>query len=97
MRSSEILQWATALGFGTGLAAVITAIIAARSSKGKSRAEAADILIGAAERVGKLNEAQFAEITDLKFKLELTHVLMIDYLGEQISREELLKAMRELR
>lgn len=97
MRAAEVLQWFTAIGFGTGTAAIITAVISARSQKGKSRAEAADLLINAAERVGKMNEAQDSEIRELKNKMDRIQFAMLDYLSEDITRAELLDIMKELR
>jgi hypothetical protein len=97
VRLNDVLQWFTAIGFGTGLAAVITALISARSQKGKSRAEAADLLIGAAERVGKMNHELELEIRELKSKMDTVHFSMLEYLSEDITRSELLKIMKDMR
>jgi hypothetical protein len=85
------------LGLGTGASAIVTAIINSNSGKGKSRADAADILIGAAERVGKLNEDLHAQVAGLKDTIDDIQSAMFAYLAEEISREELLKRVKELR
>jgi hypothetical protein len=97
MHADELVKLIAALGIGSGVSAVVTAYIAAKSTKGKSRAEAADLLIGAAERVGKMNQDQDALIKELKLKQDLIHAVFLQYLAEEISREELLKVMKELR
>lgn len=97
MAADEVVKIIAALGVGSGASAVLAAVIAARSSKGKSRAEAADLLIGAAERVGKMNLEQDVQIKELKSKMDLIHFAMLDYLSEDITREELLSLIKELR
>jgi hypothetical protein len=97
MHADEIIKLIAALGVGSGVSAFFTAVIAARSQRGKSRAEAADLLINAAERVGKMNQEQDGEIRELKAKLDRIQVAMLQYLSEEITRAELLDAMRELR
>lgn len=97
MTADEVAKILAGLGLGTGAGAAITAIINSYSSKGKSRAEAADLLVGAAERVGKLNADLDSELRDTKARLDRIQVAMIQYLGEHISREELLEEMKEMR
>lgn len=97
MQSDEIIKIIAALGVGSGASAALTAIIAARSQRGKSRAEAADLLIGAAERVGKMNADLDTEVRALKVTIDEIQSAMFDYLGETISREDLLKRVKELR
>lgn len=97
MAADEIVKIIAALGVGSGASAVLTAVIAAKSEKGKSRATAADLLIGAAERVGRMNLDQDTQIKELRSKLDLIHFAMLEYLSEEISREELLKIIKEVR
>jgi len=97
MQSDDVIKIIAALGVGSGASAVATAIIAARSSKGKSRAEAADLLIGAAERVGKMNANLGDEVEELKIKVDDIYLAMFEYLGESITREQLLERVKEIR
>lgn len=97
MALDEIVKLLAALGVGSGLSAVGTALVAARTGKGKSRAEAADLLIGAAERVGKMNESLDDQVRELKATIDEIQLAMFQYLGEEISREELLTRVKELR
>lgn len=55
MNADEVLRSLAALGAVGSAATIGTAVIASKSNKGKSRAEAADLLVGAAERIGKMN------------------------------------------
>lgn len=97
MQADDIARILAGLGVGTGAGAVLTAVINSMSSRGKSRAEAADLLVGAAERVGKLNADLDSEVRDLKAKIDEIQLAMFLYLGEEISREELLDRVKELR
>lgn len=97
MTSDDIIKLVAGLGIGSGASALITAVVAAKSGKGKSRADAADILIGAAERVGKMNESLDSEVHELKAAIDEIQVAFIQYLADEISREELLKMVKELR
>ena len=97
MQANEFTKILAGLGLGTGTGAVLTAIINTRSSRGKSRAEAADLLVGAAERVGKMNEELHDQITELKARQDSIHAFIYEYLSNNISQEELVKRMRELR
>lgn len=97
MPVDDIAKILAGLGLGAGTGAVFTAIVNSYASKGKSRAEAADILVGAAERVGKMNEELYNELRDTKSKVDRIHLSMIRYLAEEITREELLNEMKEFR
>lgn len=97
MHSDDIIKIIAALGVGSGASAVATAVIAAKSGKGRSRAEAADLLVNAAERVGKMNATLDDEVRELKARIDLIQLALFQYLGEEISREELLKRVKELR
>ena len=97
MTTDDIIKAISALGIGSGIGALITSILTTASNKGKSRAEAADLLVGAAERVGKMNADLDGEVRDLKQRLDNIQLAMLRYLGEEISREELLDHMKELR
>lgn len=97
MSSDDIIKIIAALGVGSGASAVATAIIAARSGKGKSRAEAADLLISAAERVGRLNAEQDKEIQELKGKLNAAQMVIFRFLAEEISEDEMREILKGLR
>jgi len=89
MNIDEFIKILGGLGLGAGAAAVLTALINTRSNRGKSRAEAADLLIGAAERVGKLNADLDSELRNARARLDRIEVLVIQYLANQITRQEL--------
>lgn len=97
MSADDVARILAGLGIGTGAGAVATAIINSYSSKGKSRAEAADLLVGAAERVGKLNADLDTEVRELKARIDDIQLAMFQYLGEEITKEELLDRIKELR
>lgn len=97
MTADDLIKVIAALGVGSGASAVITAVVASNSQRGKSRAEAADLLIGAAERIGKINQEQDSAIRELKVKLELMHVAALDFLAGKLNRDEFIEALRELR
>jgi hypothetical protein len=97
MQADEVAKILAGLGIGTGAGAAVTAIINSLSSRGKSRAEAADLLVGAAERVGKLNAELDEELRQTRTKLDQIEVLVIQYLANQMTREELLEEMRAIR
>ena len=101
MNSDEIIKIIAALGVGSGGSAVLTAILAQRGTKGKYRAEAADLLVGAAV---KLNETQTDRISEqaeeiraLHAKMDTIQCAMLQYLAEEISRDDLLEIVRNTR
>jgi len=96
MTTDDIIKIIAALGVGSGSTAAITAIIAAQSSKGKSRADAADVLIGAAERVGKMNAEQDAEIRHLRNHLYSLKAGMLGYLAEELDKDQLTDIIKGL-
>lgn len=96
MQADDIAKVLGTLGLGTAGGAALTAWINAQSSRGKSRAEAADLLVGAAERVGKMNQDMDSEIRKLRNHLDTIKIAMLHYLAEDISREELLGIVKEL-
>lgn len=55
LTSDDMIRLVAGLGLGSGAGMVGTSIVAARTTKGKARAEAADLLVNAAERVGQMN------------------------------------------
>lgn len=97
MTTDDIIKGISALGVGSGIGAVITSILTTSSTKGKSRAEAADLLVGAAERVGKMNADLDTEIRELKHTIDVIQMAMFRYLAEEITRDELLEIVKELR
>lgn len=94
--SDEIIKAVSALGIGTSIGAVVTAVVNTRASKGKSRAEAADLLIGAAERVGKINADQDVEIRRLKRILDDMHVLILDHLDGRVDKAAFAAALKKM-
>ena len=97
MQADDVTKILGGLGFGAGAGAVITAIINSQTNKGKSRAEAADILVGAAERIGNLNKEMDKELKQLKKSLDSVFTIILKYDAEEITKEELLKHIKELR
>jgi hypothetical protein len=94
--SDDILHGVTALGLGSGLGAIVTSVIAARSGKGKARADAADLLIGAAERVGKMNATLDEENRRLKTSLDTALDVVLQYAEGRVTRDEMMKKLRSL-
>lgn len=97
MRADELIQAIAAAGFGSGVTSILVAVITSRANKGKARADAADLLTGAAERVGKMNEVLDRENTKVKLALDMLSMGVIKYLQHAISEEELLEVMRKIR
>ena len=97
MDVDDVTKILAGLGLGTGAGAVLTAIINTRSARGKSRAEAADLLVGAAERVGLMNNQLHEEIAELRCKQDAIHLVMVDFIAGAITREQLLDKMKEFR
>lgn len=97
MKLDSILSAITALGLGGSLGAIVTSIITSRSQKGKSRAEAADLLIGAAERVGQMNKMLDAENHKLRTDLDGLVDTVHKFLETRVSREELIERLMRLR
>ncbi len=96
MSVDDAIKVISALGVGSSIGAMITAIINSNTSKGNSRAEAADLLVGAAERVGKMNLDLSTEVRGLQETIEEMHSLILDFLDGKISREEFRKSLRDL-
>lgn len=96
MSVEDAIKVISALGVGSSLGALITAIINSNTSKGKSRAEAADLLVGAAERVGKMNADLSEEVRQLQATIEQIHFLIIAFLDGKISREQFRDSLRDL-
>lgn len=97
MRVDEIIQGITGLGLGSGLGAIITAVIAARSNRGRARAEAVDLITASAERVVKLNEPLVEEVRTLRAAVDDAYWGVVKYLDGEISRDELLALLKILR
>lgn len=95
--SDDIIKAISALGIGTSVGAAITAAINSRASKGKSRAEAADLLIGAAERVGRLNADQDVEIRHLKKTWDDLYMAVLDHIEGRTTDKEFLAILKALR
>lgn len=95
MQSNEIVQLIAALGVGSGASAIATAVVASRSQKGKARAEAADLLIDAAERVGQWNKAQADEIQALRSIVKVMQLTALNYLDGTIDKETFMSAVKE--
>jgi len=97
MRIDDIVELAAALGLGTGTGAIITAVINTKSSKGKSRAEAADLLVSAAERIGKLNKDLSEELENIKTTNRNFQLGVMGFLAGDVTREELAEMLVKLR
>lgn len=97
MQADEVAKILAGLGIGTGAGAVLTAIINSLSARGKSRAEAADLLVGAAERVGKLNADLDQELRDTKAMVDQIEALVIQHMNNQMTIDELLEEIRAIR
>lgn len=97
MKLDNILAAITALGLGGSVGAIVTSIITSRSQKGKSRAEAADLLIGAAERVGEMNKMLDTENRKLRSDLDGLIDTVHRFLETRATREELIEKLMRLR
>lgn len=97
MDADEVAKIVGGLGLGASAGAIIVALINAQSQKGKSRAEAAEVLMSAAERVAVLNKEMDQELRIVKKSLDSAFWLIHQFIEEEITKEELLKHIRELR
>lgn len=96
MEADELVKILAGLGFGTGVGAAITAIINAQSQKGKSRAEAVELLLSAAERVGKMNASLDADVQRMRASMDAAHAVILKFIDGLITQEELLEQLRAL-
>jgi len=96
MSADELAKIVGGLGLGAGAGAVLTALINTRSNKGKSRAEAADLLVGAAERVGRINAELDQELRALRAALADIRALLVEYLNDRISRQEFTRRANDI-
>lgn len=96
MEIDDLVKILGGLGLGAGGASVLSALINSYSSRGKSRAEAADLLVQAAERVGVINKELDDELREVKKNLNEVFIAMFEYLGEEITREELMRRIKEV-
>ena len=96
LSADDLARIVGGLGLGAGAGAVLTALINTRSNRGKSRAEAADLLVGAAERVGRINAELDAELRALRATLAALRSLTMDFLEERITREEFIHRAGEI-
>lgn len=95
--ASEALQALAYAGVGSGAGAVVAAIISARSGKGAARAEAADLLTEAAERVSHMNQELDKENRHLRHELsEITHAIQC-FLDKEIDERELRETISDIR
>lgn len=94
MQVEEITKLLAGLGLGTGTGAIVTAIVNSRTNKGKSRAEAADLLVGAAERIGKFNEDLDRENRELRLIVRVMQLTALNYLDGTIDRETFVEAVK---
>lgn len=97
MRSDDLVQIIAALGLGSGITTIVAAVIAARAQKGKARAEAADLLVSAAERVGKMNQTLDGELRRMRNASDEVHSAVLDHLEGTITRDELIVKLRSFR
>lgn len=87
----------TVMGVGGGIGALIAALFSAKTQKGKARAEAADLLVEAAERVGRMNASLDKENKRLRMSLDSALGLVMDYVDGAVSKDHLLDELRKLR
>ena len=90
MNVDELVKVMGGLGLGASAGAILTALINTRSNKSKSRAEAADLLVGAAERVGRINAEMDVEMRTLRALLIDAQALLTAYSNNKISQQEYL-------
>ena len=90
MSVDEFIKILGGLGLGAGAAAVLTALINARSNRGKSRAEAADLLVSAAERVGRINAELDDEMRAMRSLMFDMQCLLSEFTSEKMTRQEFL-------
>lgn len=95
MQADDITKILAGLGMGTGTGAVITAIINSRSNRGKARADAADLLVGAAERIATFQGNVEAENRELRSLVKVMHLTALNYLDGTIDRETFCAAVKE--
>lgn len=96
MSVDELVKIMGGLGLGASAGAILTALINTRSNKSKSRAEAADLLVGAAERVGRINAEMDVEMRTLRTLLIDAQCLLETYTNNQISRQEYLRRANQI-
>ena len=90
MKMDEFIKILGGLGIGAGAAAVLTALINTRSNRGKSRAEAADLLVSAAERVGRINAEMDDEMRAMRSLIFEMQNLLAEFSSERMTRQEFL-------
>ena len=90
MSVDEFIKIMGGLGLGASAGAVATALINTRSNRGKSRAEAADLLMNAAERVGRFNAELDHDLSKVRLIVFTMRALTAQYASNQITREEFL-------
>lgn len=95
MQVDDVTKILAGLGMGTGTGAIVTAIINSRSNRGKARADAADLLVGAAERIGKFNESLDIENRELRAIVKVMQLTALNYLDGTIDRETFCAAVKE--
>ena len=88
MSVDEFIKLLGGLGLGASAGAVVTALITTYSNKGKSRAEAADLLVSAAERVGRINAELDDEMRMIRSIVFDMQNLLIEFSSEEMTREE---------
>ena len=97
VKPSDAIQALAYAGVGSGVGAIIAAFISAHSKKGSARAEAADLLTEAAERVARVNIQLDNEVRKLRGDLELVAEAIDKFLGREITSSELRKIARRMR
>jgi hypothetical protein len=96
MNADDMLKVLASLGAVGSAATVTTAVIASKSSKGKSRAEAADLLVGAAERVGKMNNSLDDENHRLRTVIHEIHAALIKTSEGSVHVDTVLEIIKKL-
>lgn len=97
VRSGDALQALAYAGVGSGTGAIIAAVIAARSGKGPARAEAADLLVEAAERVSRMNQDLDKDNRKLRHEITVIVQAVDDFIAKKITEDELFTIVENTR
>lgn len=97
MEVSDAVYALAYAGVGSGLGTIIAAVVSARSQRGPARAQAADLLTEAAERVSNMNHSLDRENRHLRRDLEDLSDAVCDYLDGTLGEDELRAVLRHAR
>lgn len=89
MKLTESMQALAYAGVGSGLGAVLAAVISSRSGRSQVRAQAADLLTEAAERVSHMNQSLDKENRMLRYDISQIIRAVDDFANKKIDLAEL--------